>query len=142
MACSEPYGAEAPIEDAPIEKECTPSDCDCDEDGFNDLDKPGCESAGGDKDCDDTEPRARPNQDWIDTAPASAGNGDWNCNGKLEKRFKTGESCASGLSIGCAGREGFRENPACGEEGAYVVCKSLAGLCEVDEETTRRQACK
>ncbi|HVH46016.1 MAG TPA: hypothetical protein VM925_26890 [Labilithrix sp.] len=120
---------------------CQPNDCDCDNDGYNDLQKTGCADAGGEEDCDDSDSRTRPNQSFLEI-PGEVLNGNWNCKNGVEKLFATNVSCGL-LALGaCDGIQGFSGDPACGSEGEYVFCKSTLVLCGIGSTTTRKQACK
>jgi len=122
---------------------CQPTDCDCDDDGYNDLTKAGCADAGGPNDCDDTDTRTHPNQDFVSEPGEAPRNGDWNCVNGVEKLYPTGVSCGL-LALGaCAGVQGFSGDPACGVEGAYTGCKVQAGLfCVAAPTSPRKQACR
>lgn len=121
---------------------CAANDCDCDNDGFNDLTKLGCADAGGENDCDDTDQRVRPNQQFLEIPNAPRG-GDWNCKNGVEKAFYTNVGCGL-LALGaCNGVNGFKVDPACGAEAQYVTCKTSLGLlCGEGTVVTKKQACK
>lgn len=121
---------------------CAPNDCDCDKDGYNDLAKEGCEDAGGQSDCDDLDSRAHPGQGFLEDPAEPPMNGDWNCNGHLEKVYpRTGITCSLLLSD-CS--EGFAGDPACGEEADYLYCAAPIGilLCTTAAKGRNTQACK
>lgn len=122
---------------------CAQYDCDCDDDGWNDLTKPGCELAGGLNDCDDLDARTHPTQTYLEATGVAPRLGDWNCQNGVEKFYAPNVSCGL-LSLGaCAGVQGFQGDPKCGEEGAFVQCEVAALLlCVPGPASTRRQACK
>lgn len=102
----------------------------CDEDGDR-FAKIG--GVCGGLDCDDTDRRVRPDQDFTTFAPiAGSGpgkNGDWNCSGEVEVRGEVGvnASCPGSAFLGCA-KEGFvAAAPACGTNARYVKC-TVKGL--------------
>lgn len=122
---------------------CDDADCDCDHDG---VPRASCDEDAGKTDCDDYDRRYTPNQGFLDIEPDPGKDGDWNCDGKVERYFAVNENCG-GILENCNGREGFQGNPGCGQEGKYVFCKpgGLLGLgCEPDESKTqmRVQACR
>jgi len=129
---------------APIDASaCDDANCDCDGDGYL---RAECNPEPSMRDCDDHDTRYTPAQGFLDIKPDPGKNGDWNCDGKVERYFTVNEKC-SGLLSNCDGREGFEGNPGCGEEGKYVFCKTggLLGLgCEEDKARTqtRVQACR
>ena len=122
--------------------DCAPARCDCDNDGFNDLTRAGCAGAGGPQDCDDHDPRAQPNQTFIEDPPTSPLNGDWNCKNGVEKLYPSNVSCGLLGLTGCAGVQGFKDDPACGAEGSYMFCVVNGLFCAEGSKSTRRQACK
>ena len=149
---------DAAVPDAPIVSDagakvdasgCTT--CDCDSDGYSDLTKTGCADAGGVQDCDDTDSRSRPSQGFLVELGEPPRQGDWNCNGAVEKFYPPNTSCTA-LSPGapCDATFGFKDNPACGATGMFVTCKStgspplyVGGGCVVaTQNTTTKQACK
>lgn len=113
---------------------CAPTNCDCDKDGYLRI---GCD-AGPDAapdasytDCDDYDELANPGQtNWVDAVPsARLDGGDWNCDGKVERRIATTDNqCKSLLGLGCTGG-GFYTNPPCGTEAKTFNC-SGAGCTE------------
>lgn len=116
--------------------------CDCDGDGYPDHTREGCAEAPGEQDCDDLDSRTHPNQGYVAYAASPPRNGDWNCQGTVEKLHPTNVSCGL-LALGaCAGVAGFQGDPPCGTEGTYVYCQAVALLCVAGSPTTRKQECK
>lgn len=122
--------------------------CDCDHDGYErfQLDA-GCDGSHGPIDCDDTIPGIHPNQDYIlDPWPPAANNavaiGDWNCDGKTEKKLDYSQDCTKSC------KAGFKTNPDCGASGTFATCKeilSLTGIklgCADDQTPTATQSCR
>ncbi|MDF2691860.1 MAG: hypothetical protein K0S65_243 [Labilithrix sp.] len=125
--------------------ECT--SCDCDSDNYNDPDRDGCAPSGGQFDCDDIDSRTRPLQGFLFDKAEAPRNGDWDCNGKVEKLWNESTTCAGlTLGLGCPNIFGFTEPVACGEKGNWIRCKRRSGLlaldCEVDEQKLEVQLCK
>lgn len=121
---------------------CAANVCDCDKDGYFNLEKPGCEDAGGKHDCDDLDSRAHPGQGYLLDPAEPPMNGDWNCNGLLEKVFpRTNITCGL-LLADCT--EGFVGNPPCGQEADYLYCTSPIGLllCTPKARSRETQSCK
>lgn len=121
---------------------CPANACDCDKDGYFDLSKKGCEDAGGKTDCDDFDSRAHPGQGFLNDPAEPPMNGDWNCNGLIEKSFpRTNITCAL-LLADCT--EGFVGTPPCGEEADYLYCNSPLGLllCAPKAKSRETQSCK
>lgn len=132
---------------------CEAGDCDCDKDQVRDTKKPGCTvEAGvdaGPHDCDDTDSRVHPGQGPLVEKAAPPQNGDWNCSGKVEKFYEPNVKCTSlPAGSGCDAKFGFEDDPACGERGTYVTCKTVADLgvlqkCVVGGKSLNEtQACK
>ncbi len=123
-------------------------ECDCDGDGDK---TPAC----GGHDCDDHDERVRSTQtDFIDAQSNRAG--DWNCDNKVEREADSGLNCAQlidavwaadastdEIEAACA-KEGFQEDPGCGEVGTYVHCKKVDGAankrCNVDLLKSQQRA--
>jgi hypothetical protein len=100
----------------------------------------------GGLDCDDHDPRANPGVMSFQTyAPQAPTNGDWNCDGVVEKQYSTNVSCNM-LMLGpaCVTFTGFTGDPACGSSGAFVQCTaSTLGLTCTDGPTSMQvQGCK
>jgi hypothetical protein len=115
------------------------ADCDCDNDGF---DRPNCGSGTGEKDCDDLDPRVRPDQGFLEIPGEPPRNGDWNCKNGIEKLYPSNVSCGL-LALGaCNGVQGFKNDPACGKSDTYVFCKATLVLCGEGATQVRTQACK
>lgn len=117
----------------------------CDED--NDTYAKVGGSCGG-FDCNDKNRDVRPNQGFNTLTPVAGDgspgtNGDWNCNGTIERelKFNVDPSCPSLLGGGCA-NEGFVGEPACGTTARYVRCTPVTLGCNKSLDTTRPVACK
>lgn len=96
--------------------------CDCDEDGFKDTTKVGCE--GGAPDCDDTDPRAKPGQGFLQEKPEPPLNGNWDCKPPIERLYPPNLNCSKFTSqTDCSFAAGFTNDPGCGEKGTFVQCK-------------------
>jgi hypothetical protein len=93
----------------------TSNQCDCDNDGYLAV---GDACAGND--CNDRHAGIHPNQGFIEEPPESPNNGDWDCNGTVEKAYRTGVACI----LGTLGQDGFLDDPDCGVISDYVVCGS------------------
>jgi hypothetical protein len=112
----------------------------CDEDGDHDpATGPVC---GGD-DCDDHDARAFfAEPDFLTFTPTATTQGDWNCNGSLEKQYAVNVSCGL-LNLGqCNTTSGLTGDPACGTSGPFVQCQSNGLLCSAISTTTKTQGCK
>ncbi len=120
---------------------CAATDCDCDKDGFLDLNKAGCADGGGLPDCDDFDSRVRPGQGYLDILNPPRG-GDWNCNGDVEHTGGTTVTPCGQRGRRCSG-EGFTDDPKCGETGHYVVCVSPNNNgCRTQSAGDKKQACR
>lgn len=124
--------------------------CDCDKDGFN-VKRAGCQDAGGAIDCDDTDTRARPDQGYLVDKPEPPQNGNWNCTNGVEKFYKPNTNCTGlGAGAGCDATYGFEDDPVCGTNGKFVMCKTVStpplnldARCVVGSQNlTTTQACK
>lgn len=115
--------------------------CDGDGDGYNDLTKPGCADAGGASDCDDSDPRTHPNQDYLPDLPVAPRLGDWNCVKGVEKLYATNVTCGSLSLFGCSSA-GFEGAVDCGKEGSFVQCTAQGLVCGVGTRTTKKQTCR
>lgn len=109
----------------------------CDEDGDR-FAKPGGHCGG--LDCDDRDPRVRPDRTFNeeDAAVGDGGpgtNGDWNCNGVVEREFDVNVStgCPNLLSLGCA-REGWEGVPRCGSTAKFVKCVPTFLGCKAETD--------
>src|SRR5690606_35032132 len=88
IACSTPYREDARkldprTADAEADRDAgvdATDSCDQDGDGFRAANA----ICGGD-DCDDEDARAHPNAGFVAAVPPASTNGDWDCNGVLEK---------------------------------------------------------
>jgi len=121
---------------------CEPTDCDCDKDGFNETLKAGCND-GGARDCDDSDPRARPGQGFRTDPSEAPMFSDWNCDGKATPLYDVNVSC-EGLTLGlnCPNIFGFSDNPRCGQTGTWIRCKTGLLSCVVGSTATLVQPCQ
>ncbi|MDB4942132.1 MAG: hypothetical protein JWP97_1666 [Labilithrix sp.] len=111
--------------------------CDCDKDGHKSREA-GC---GGD-DCDDTDPRANPDQNFRKDLATKTTMGDWNCDGKTERVITSvNVTCSAACP---SGREGLAADIPCGTFGEYITCQSaLGGLgCQQSDSGVRQQECR
>jgi len=123
--------------------------CDCDKDGYRSAsqDAAACDAGFAKEiDCDDLDPRAHPKAGFVDAAPTPQTQGDWNCDGVVNREIAAVDvNCGihSGLDIlGCNGTEGFTKDPFCGESATYVVCKASGTNCAAESNTPKIQGCK
>lgn len=123
---------------------CQAADCDCDHDGYKNSLKAGC--GGTSPDCDDRDSRTHPDQGFLLEKGDFPQQGDWDCNGTVERLYKTSVTCAGlNLGLGCADIFGFEDAPACGEPGSFIRCEraSLLSLsCTVASRESRTQPCR
>jgi hypothetical protein len=112
----------------------------CDQDGDHDI-APGPLCGGND--CDDHDARAYWGEpDYLTFTPTTTTNGDWNCNGALEKQYTPNVNCGL-LNLGqCNTTSGLTGDPACGTAGSFVQCQTSGLLCVVGSTSTKMQACK
>jgi hypothetical protein len=121
--------------------------CSCDGDEYNKPDA-GCPAVAGEYDCDDNDTRTHPYQGYLFDKAEPPRNGDWDCNGKVEKLWTNESASCAGLTLGvnCQNIFGFTEPVACGEKGRWIRCKKRPGIltldCVVDEERLETQLCK
>jgi hypothetical protein len=113
------------------------SDCDRDRDTY---------SAEGDAtcwgyDCDDTDPHANPGVGMFQTyAPHPPTNGDWNCDGKVDKQYPVNVVCSALPIAGC--NSGFTGDPPCGATAPFVQCmESMLGFCMQGATIMQQQGC-
>lgn len=125
-----------------------PCSCDGDDDGEPAI-------ACGGRDCNDNDKRVRPTADFLPDAPivtmtdGPGANGDWNCDGKVEKKLPVGLKCTAGIGS-CtgsvtnqgAGLEGFADDPPCGGSGTYYKCVVEGLSCVMKAQGSMVQACK
>lgn len=146
LACSFPDvtyetsdGGDASFTDAPASHEGGDAggpDADpCDRDHDTYLAKT-CE---GGTDCDDDDNRAHPGADFITDIPTKVTNGDWNCNGTVEKQYPA-VNCGL-VSSNCSGAAGFAIDEGCGATGGYVQCAGT-GICSATDAGSRTQGCR
>jgi hypothetical protein len=111
--------------------------CDCDGDGY--LAKTA--TCGG-NDCDDSDRRVHPKQDFVDEPPESGHTGDWDCSGGIEKQYVHKLDCKTLLGLECnASAQGFVDDPPCGALADYYQCAPTLLACEPSKIGQRRQAC-
>ncbi len=120
------------IIDSPIDPDA--ASCDRDYDGYRSK---ACD--GGD-DCDDLDKRAHPNADFREEIGVPPTNGDWNCNGTVEKLYLPAN--CSGFSTNCTAILGFAADEACGATGPYVQCTQAVITCGQADAGIRKQGCK
>ena len=107
--------------------------CDQDNDGFL-AKNPTC----GGNDCDDNDPHRNPGVTaYVDTPTAD---GDWNCNGIVEKESPPNVACGP-LTLTCPFAAGMTADPGCGQTGTYVTC-AYRGSCVIASSTPKTQACR
>jgi hypothetical protein len=113
--------------------------CDCDKDGYKARDA-GC---GGD-DCDDTDPRAHPGQNFLTDVATADTKGDWNCNGIPERLIQNVNVVCGGATGSCAGgKQGLAADIPCGTFGQYVVCKPGFPVgCNQADSGVAQQECR
>jgi hypothetical protein len=125
-------------------------DCDCDGDG-----DPSYACDGGD--CDDHDDRVRSTQTSFLDASSSRGN-DWNCDGEVEREGNSGVVCTRLIDAGWAAtattqqieaacaKEGFVEDPGCGESGTYNRCEKVPAanqkVCRIAASGPRVRGCR
>jgi hypothetical protein len=127
---------------------CDDANCDCDRDGFLKKDCHDGAAELGPTDCDDTDPRAKPDADFREDPPEPTTKGDWNCDGKPEVEVtSSGVNCGASLaaSSGCSSISGYVEKDvACGAKRQFKKCKApqVGTFCEDDTVEERRQRCR
>lgn len=124
---------------------CDPQDCDCDKDGFVDGTKASCGQQNPDapRDCDDLDPRRRPDQQQFVADVPLGHDGDWNCDKKVEKVYRANFDCGGNDAGGPCLERGFEGDPACGIEAEYIGCVAgFAGGCFTGLTEKRKQACR
>jgi hypothetical protein len=117
--------------------------CDQDQDGY--LAMGTC----GGNDCDDQDGRAHPGAGFVTDLPHPPTNGDWNCDGALEKEYLWTNLTCGGLNLGqCPSIYGFQHDPGCGQTDTFVTCTTgyVAGIlgltCTNGSTDTRKQGCR
>jgi hypothetical protein len=131
---------------------CPATQCDCDDDHYLNLSKPGCApEAGvdaGPSDCDDFDQTTHPGQKPLAVKARPPRDGDWNCMNGVEKFYTPNVKCTSlGGGSACDSTFGFEDDPPCGIEGTYVTCKTVTDLaliqkCVVGAKSlSTKQAC-
>lgn len=111
---------------------------DRDGDQFQTVGIPGSE-CGALLDCDDLDPSAYPGQpDYFDV-PRVSGGFDYDCDG-TEAQLDTSEGSRCGWDWwDCVGTGWTAGVPACGQSGAYHVCRDQGGCNEVSAGITLMQ---
>lgn len=109
--------------------------CDQDGDGYLSL---ACDGS----DCDDNDNRAHPGTTFQPVASSPPLFGDWNCDGKVDTRYRPNASCTDTTITACGLRDGFVGAPDCGVTAPYITCSLSGGTCGVLTNTTRTQACR
>jgi hypothetical protein len=145
MDVTETHDAAAADDKATIDDNMVPMmdapTCDYDHDGY--LAGADVSTCGG-NDCDDTDAHANPGvvsfQYWL---PLGKMNGDWNCNGKVDKQYQTKINCSSLVNVQCNTIQGFTDDPGCSMLGNFVQCTStLIGVnCMDGPGQPVRQGC-
>lgn len=107
--------------------------CDCDNDGFLKIDCDAGEDASGKQpgDCDDLDPLRHPGAPYTAAEPVGH-DGDWDCDGRIDKLPKPNLKCSGVRLLGCSGGSGFIVDPACGTTADYYSCRpgsDLVGTC-------------
>src|SRR5207248_3265773 len=105
----------------------------------------------GGNDCDDHDPYTHPGADFSTRAPHPPTNGDWNCDGRVEKQYPSSLLCPLNLNaLGgqpCSAFSGFAADPGCGESNTFITCEpggllvNLACVAPADAGT-RPQGCR
>lgn len=142
---ADPDGEVIVVDGGRVDEASCDSACDCDDDKYLSA---AC-AEGGLVDCDDLDDRTHPNQKYLAIPPEPPRNGDWNCVGGLERFLTPNVKCANVAGgAACDGTQGFEDNPACGDFGIFIKCKT-SGLCplcscvnDVRELNGAKQACK
>lgn len=105
-----------------------PKPCDCDDDGYR--------AEGGDcggTDCNDNDPDVWPGQpDYFADPSTHDSPFDYNCDGKEEKRFNQTVDCSGAVGCDTASVGYIGAPPACGEDGNYGSCETLAAGLNCD----------
>lgn len=117
--------------------------CDCDKDGFKTKDA-SCGMTGG-NDCDDTDNRAKPGQNFLTEQATKDTKGDWNCDGNPERLIQNVNVTCGGATDSCPlGKDGLRSDIPCGALGEYVYCKpnGLGVGCFQVDSGFRTQECR
>jgi hypothetical protein len=105
--------------------------CDQDRDGFL-AKNPTC---GGD-DCDDNDPHRNPGvKSYVDTVTTD---GDWNCDGTVEKESRPNVECSP---LACLFVAGMTTDPGCGQTGTFITCAYQAS-CAIASSTQKKQGCR
>jgi hypothetical protein len=130
-----------------IESGPTPTSCDADNDGYA-----SSNGACGGLDCDDNDSRANPGVMQFQTfMPTATTQGDWNCDGTVEKAYAANVACDQ-LDVGvCDTALGFVGDPPCGSAGTLVQCGAVgrgvnrngnSNRCAVLLQLSTLQACR
>jgi hypothetical protein len=137
-------GIDTKVSDTPIDFGPEATVCDNDGDHYQKT-GPTCTPPTGMVDCDDQSASVNPGvKGWIIDLPPTTSplQGDWNCDGKVDKQYTTVVSCA-GLSVGCTGRGGVRTVADCGRDLVLVDCvtDTILGCKESPTTKAAKQGC-
>jgi hypothetical protein len=118
--------------------------CDCDEDGYIDVDaNPVCDAGGNKRDCDDFDRRANPDAGFLADLPTTDTKGDWNCDGTTIREVPAiNVDCTTHSVLDCNTTEGFAGDPECGEDMTCVHCTWKNIACAIGTNEVRTQRCK
>jgi hypothetical protein len=124
--------------------------CDCDDDEYADIncdvDASGILSSKGNPlkpgDCDDLDGLRHPDAPLTYEIPVGH-DGDWNCDGTLEREPKGNIKCG-GTGLGCTGNPGFLSEPGCGTEADFYACEpsGLLSACVATPKGKATRACR
>jgi hypothetical protein len=118
---------------------CGANPCDCDGDGNENA---SCAEAGT-ADCDDFDPLIFRGQTWVDVPwpveTTHTPNGDWNCDGNVERQYPVNLNC--GALSSCSG-EGFSGSPPCGASAPYYRCNGALVCARQEFDKPRTQGCR
>ena len=113
--------------------------CDQDHDGFRSR------TCDGGTDCDDQDPRAHPDAGFNSDLATVVTGGDWNCDGVVDKRYKSGTTCSGADMASCTAQTGYSDDPPCGKTGAFKVCQLALPLglsCTATTNVSPVQGCR
>lgn len=122
--------------------------CDCDNDGYGDIHCDVDASVLGLKldDCDDLDPVRHPDQGFVAEVPPPGRDGDWNCDGVVDRSPGNDLKCGGSGLGGCTGGSGFVNAPSCGEKADFYSCEpqanALAQCIQKPTGSTPVQLCR